>query len=122
LTALAVAVVPVLEDKATEAGTPPPPSPFRAALRKDGWKWLLGEVAVMVVLGLASMALDARRLRRLQKPGAGATNVGRGAQSAEREDNDPVRSAPHTPRSTEEVPHEQRREEDRGPAPPDQPS
>jgi hypothetical protein len=65
LTALAVALVPVLEQKATEAGNPPPPSAFRDALRADGWRWLLVEVGVVIVLGVASMVLD--RLRSLQK-------------------------------------------------------
>jgi hypothetical protein len=65
VTALAYAVVPVLEQKALAAGEPPPASAFRAALRTDGWRWLLYEVAVMIVLGVASMAYD--RLRSLQK-------------------------------------------------------
>jgi len=64
VTALAYAVVPTLEEKAKEAGEFPPPSAMRDALREGGWKWLLVEVAVMVVLGLASMGLD--RLRRLK--------------------------------------------------------
>jgi hypothetical protein len=71
VTALAYAVVPVLEQKAAEAGQPAPPSPFREALRADGWLWLLGEVAVMTVLGVLSMGLD--RLRSLQKSRAEAT-------------------------------------------------
>src|ERR1700730_11658521 len=71
LTALAYAVVPVVEKKAKEAGEVPPPSPFRDALRADGWKWLLLEVAAMIVFGLASMGLD--RFRRLQKERAEAT-------------------------------------------------
>jgi hypothetical protein len=66
LTALAYAVVPMLEEKAKQAGGVVPESPFRDALRRDGWRWLLAEVAVMIVLGLASMWLDSRRLRRLQ--------------------------------------------------------
>jgi hypothetical protein len=65
VTALAFAVVPVLEQKATDAGQPPPPSEFRDALRAQGGRWLLYELAAMTVLGLASMALD--RLRSLQK-------------------------------------------------------
>jgi len=65
ITALAYAVVPALEEKAKEAGQFPPPSPFRDGLRTDGWKWLLVEVAVMIIFGLASMALD--RLRSLKK-------------------------------------------------------
>jgi hypothetical protein len=64
-TALALAVVPVLEQKAADAGQPPPPSAFRDALRADGWRWLLYELAVMVVFALLSMGLD--RLRSLQK-------------------------------------------------------
>ncbi len=70
-TALAYAVVPALEQKAAEAGTPAPPSPFRDALRADGGTWLLGEVAVMIVLGLLSMALDRRR--SLQKERSAGT-------------------------------------------------
>jgi hypothetical protein len=65
LTALAYAVVPVLEQKALAAGEPPPPSAFRDALRADGWRWLLYEVAAVIVLGVAGMAYD--RLRTLKK-------------------------------------------------------
>lgn len=64
-TALAYAVVPVLEQKAADAGQPPPPSEFRDALRKDGWRWLLYEVGGVVFFSVASMTLD--RLRSLQK-------------------------------------------------------
>ena len=71
VTALAYAVVPVLEQKAADAGQPPPPSEFRDALRKDGWRWLLYEVGAVVVLSVASMGLD--RLRTLQKQRAGVT-------------------------------------------------
>ncbi len=63
-TALAYAVVPVLEQKARDMGEDPPPSPFRDSLRHDGWKWLLIEVAIMVALGLASMGLDRWRRYR----------------------------------------------------------
>jgi hypothetical protein len=70
-TALAYAVVPVLEEKARDAGAEPPPSAFRDALRKHGWRWLLYEVAAMIVLGFLSMGLD--RLRRLQKERASKT-------------------------------------------------
>jgi hypothetical protein len=80
LTALAYTFVPLLEQKAADAGQPPPPSDFRDALRGHGWLWLLAEVAVLVVLGLASMGLD--RLRSLQKhrnrdtiPSPGGANV-----------------------------------------------
>lgn len=57
-TVLAYAVIPVLEQKAMDAGEMPPPSPFREALREDGWKWVLAEVGALVVLGLMSMGLD----------------------------------------------------------------
>jgi len=65
VTVLAYAVIPVLEEKARDAGTQPPPSPFRDSLRDDGWKWVLAEVALIVVLGLACMGLD--RWRRWQE-------------------------------------------------------
>ena len=61
VTALGVAFVPVLEEKAIEAGEPPPPSEFRDALRVQGWKWLVYEVVVVIVLAIASMAWDSRR-------------------------------------------------------------
>ena len=63
-TALAYAVVPVLEQKAIDAGQDPPPSPFRDSLRVDGWKWLLVQVALMIVFGLLSMGLDRYRRYR----------------------------------------------------------
>lgn len=65
VTVLAYAVIPVLEQKAMDAGTMPPPSPFRDSLRLHGWKWVLAEVALLVILGLASMGLD--RWRRHQQ-------------------------------------------------------
>jgi hypothetical protein len=71
VTALAYAVVPTLEQKAADAGEPPPASEFRDALRHDGWRWLLYEVAAVVVLAVASMGLD--RLRALKKRRGGAT-------------------------------------------------
>ena len=61
VTALAYAVVPVLEEKATEMGETPPPSPFRDALRLHGGACLLIELAALVVLAFASMILDRRR-------------------------------------------------------------
>ncbi len=70
-TALAYAIVPVLEQKAADAGEPPPPSEFRDALRADGWKWLLAEVTVLIALSVASMVWD--RLRSLQKERAATT-------------------------------------------------
>lgn len=71
INAVAVAVVPTLEQKAADVGQPPPPSPLRDALRQDGWKWLLYELAVMVVFAILSMAVD--RLRRLQRERSAGT-------------------------------------------------
>jgi hypothetical protein len=71
VTVLAYLFLPILAEKATLAGDPPPPSEFREKLEKDGWRWLLYEVGAMIVLGLASMGLD--RFRRLQKERASAT-------------------------------------------------
>jgi hypothetical protein len=71
MTALAYAVVPVLEDHARAAGEVVPQSPWREALRNDGWKWLLYQVGGIIVFGLMSMGLD--RYRRLQKDRAAAT-------------------------------------------------
>ncbi len=67
-TVLAYAVIPVLEEKAKDAGQMPPASPFRDALRVDGWRWVLAEVAALVVFGLLSMGLD--RYRRWKKESA----------------------------------------------------
>jgi hypothetical protein len=71
MTALAYAMVPALEQGAIEAGQPPIPSFWREALTREGWKWLLGELAAMMVLGALSMGLD--RLRSLKKEGAQGT-------------------------------------------------
>ncbi|MBX9677591.1 MAG: hypothetical protein K2X38_02425 [Gemmataceae bacterium] len=69
-TALAYAIVPVLEEKAIAMGEDPPPSPFRESLRVSGGRWLLYEVAAMLVFGLASMFLDRwRRYRETRSPG-----------------------------------------------------
>ncbi len=65
ITALAYALVPTLEEKFAEAGQPPPPSPFRDALRTQGWKWLLYELPAIFLFALLSMGLD--RIRSLKK-------------------------------------------------------
>jgi uncharacterized protein YjeT (DUF2065 family) len=70
MTALAYALIPVLEQKAAEAGNPAPPSEWREALRRDGWRWLLYQVPILILVALASMAWD--YLRGLQKPSPGA--------------------------------------------------
>jgi hypothetical protein len=62
-TALAYAVVPELEQKAADAGSPASVSPLRTALRENGWWWLLIEAGVIGVLALASMGLDRWRQR-----------------------------------------------------------
>jgi hypothetical protein len=71
VTAVAYAVIPVLEQKAIDKGELPPPSAFRDALHRDGATWLLGELAALIVLGVASMVVD--RLRSLKKPPGGDT-------------------------------------------------
>lgn len=71
MTVLAVAVVPVLEKKAADAGEPAPPSAWRDYLRTDGWQLLLFEGGAVLILGLLSMAID--RLRRLQKENTDGT-------------------------------------------------
>ena len=81
VTALAYAVVPVLEQKAADAGQPPPPSELRDALRRDGWRWLLWELAVMTVFGVASMVLDHLRDRRRPE---GASSVATGGSPVAR--------------------------------------
>jgi hypothetical protein len=82
VTALAYWFVPFLEEKAELAGEIPPPSPFRDALRADGWKWLLYQVAFMIVFGLASMGLD--RWRTLRQQHAESEASGEKRQEAER--------------------------------------
>jgi hypothetical protein len=69
VTALAYAGLPVLEEKATAAGNPPPPSEFRDALRADGWRWLLYEVGVLIFFGLASMVYDRLLTLKIKPPG-----------------------------------------------------
>jgi len=72
ITAIAYTVVPVLEEKAIEAGQPPPPSVWRDELRDNGWRWLLGELAALILLGFLSMGLD--RYRRMKQEQAAAVS------------------------------------------------
>jgi hypothetical protein len=58
VTAVALAIIPVLEDRAAQAGHTAPTSGFREALRRDGWLWLLIETGVVIVLALAAMIWD----------------------------------------------------------------
>jgi hypothetical protein len=63
-TALAYAIVPVLEQNAADAGQPPPPSPWRDAVREHAWLWLLIQAGLIGILALASMGLDRWRQHR----------------------------------------------------------
>lgn len=67
-TALAYAIIPVIEQKAREAGQPVPPSPLRDALRADGWWWLLILAGIVGLLALLSMGLDRWRQREPLPP------------------------------------------------------
>ncbi len=87
VTVLAYAVIPVMEQKALDAGTRPPPSPFRDSLRDDGWKWVLAEVALLVVLGLMSMGLD--RYRRMKEEQANPPPIVENKSSATEVDSAP---------------------------------
>ncbi len=71
INAVAYAIIPLIEQKAADAGQLPPPSAFRAALREHGGTWLLWELGFVIVLGIASMGLD--RLRSLKKERSEAT-------------------------------------------------
>ena len=72
VTVLAYAVIPVLEEKARDAGQAVPPSELRDALRTDGWKWVLLELAAIVILGLACMGLDRYRRWQIERDAAPA--------------------------------------------------
>jgi hypothetical protein len=74
LTCLAYGVVPILEQKAAEAGQLPPPSAFREALDADGWKWILYELAAMAVFAFCSMGLDRYRSLREERAASHASS------------------------------------------------
>lgn len=65
VTALGVAVVPVLMEKAELAGAEVPSEGFHQTLKRDGIWWLVYQVAAILVLAVLSMVLD--RLRSLKK-------------------------------------------------------
>src|SRR5438445_8436578 len=71
VTALAVAVVPVLKEKAVEADTEVPREGIHRVIQEHGLWWVLYEVGAIIVFGLLSMGVD--RLRRLKKERAAAT-------------------------------------------------
>jgi hypothetical protein len=98
ITTLAVAVVPVLEKKAAEAGATPPPSEVRDWLRSDGWQLLLWQVGALIVLSILSMGLD--RLRRLHSDESNGTIP-------------PSATSPETPSGTSSTPVSPRAEGDR---------
>lgn len=84
-TAVAYAVIPVLEEKALQAGQPPPPAPWRDALRQHGWRWLLIELAALIVVSFLSMGLDRwRRFRKERAARNSPTNSGSPDQPAPR--------------------------------------
>jgi heme/copper-type cytochrome/quinol oxidase subunit 2 len=61
-TALAYGLLPELEQWSNQ---PAPQTAWRQAIRDHAWWWLLVQLAVMMIVAFASMALD--RLRTLQK-------------------------------------------------------
>lgn len=68
VTAIALAVIPVIEERAAQAGNPPPHSAMRDALRRNGWIWLLIEAGVVTALSLAAMMWD---WKTREEPGIG---------------------------------------------------
>ena len=71
VTLLAVLMVPILMDKAEEAGADVPKEGFHQLIKRDGIWWVVYEVGALVVLSLLSMGLD--RLRSLKKERAAKT-------------------------------------------------
>jgi hypothetical protein len=71
VTALAVAVVPLVMDKAERAGGDVPKEGFHQLVKSQGMWWLLYQLAAIVILSILSMGLD--RLRSLQKERAART-------------------------------------------------
>jgi hypothetical protein len=68
VTAVAVAVLPAIEDRAAAGGAAIPPSAFRTALREDGVWWLLGQVVVVIALSVAAMVWDGLRSDAAARP------------------------------------------------------
>jgi hypothetical protein len=71
VTLLAVIMVPMLMEKAQQAGGEVPKEGFHQLIKRDGIWWVVYEVIALVVLSLLSMGLD--RLRTLKKERAAST-------------------------------------------------
>ena len=71
ITLLAVLLVPMLMEKAEQAGADVPKEGFHQLIKRDGVWWVVYEVAALVVLSMLSMGLD--RLRSLKKERAAKT-------------------------------------------------
>jgi hypothetical protein len=71
VTLLAVLLVPVLMDKAEQAGGDVPKEGVHQVIKREGVWWVVYEVVALVVLSLLSMGLD--RLRSLKKERAAKT-------------------------------------------------
>lgn len=65
VTLLAVLLVPILMDKAEQAGGEVPREGFHQIIKRDGVWWVVYEVVAIIVLSLLSMGLD--RLRSLKR-------------------------------------------------------
>ncbi len=65
MTLLAVVLVPIMMDKAQQAGGDVPKEGFHQLIKRDGIWWVVYELIALVVLSILSMGLD--RLRSLQK-------------------------------------------------------
>jgi heme/copper-type cytochrome/quinol oxidase subunit 2 len=65
ITLLAVVLVPIMMERAQQAGGDVPKEGFHQLIKRDGIWWVVYELIALVVLSILSMGLD--RLRSLQK-------------------------------------------------------
>jgi heme/copper-type cytochrome/quinol oxidase subunit 2 len=65
ITLLAVVLVPIMMERAQQAGGDVPKEGFHQRIKRDGIWWVVYELIALVVLSILSMGLD--RLRSLQK-------------------------------------------------------
>src|SRR5262245_4462395 len=72
VTALAVGLLPKMDQWLVESGGVSEQSPFKSMVLANGWLWLLYEAGAIVLFGILSMVLD--RIRSLRKERAAATN------------------------------------------------